>query len=259
MLSLYARAAFSVVAFAGAVIFGLRETDIWSAPDVLVVLSLCALGAYTAIEPVLAIREELRWRGVYDLRDHARRELDRTAVALANTTSIPIETLRVQALVVHRQRRLRGELALELLEESRLKSRPARSGVIWTKGKGVIGLCWKTGREVIANLDTAHNGLAGCTAEQWSQQPDTTTFGLPWEDFNRTVGKYGIIVAVPIVLSGPGFLGCVVVGGAPGQSAGLDTEEVLELVHAAADNIANHLRAPHRRAAWLTRLNSRSE
>lgn len=260
MLRLAFRSALSVAALAGAVVVGLRETDVWTAPDILVVLSLVIVAVFGATEPFFAIRDELRWRSVFDLREHARRELDRVAVSIADATSIPIETLRVQALLVRERRRLlRHEHFLTLLEESRLKARPGHSGVTWTRGKGVIGICWMTEREASANLDHDHNILAECTAEEWARQPPTLTYNLTYEDFRKTVGKYGIVLAQPMMVQGHGFLGCVAVGGASGRSAGLDTDTVLELVQGAADNISGHLRPPHKRAVWLTRLQERGK
>jgi len=84
------------------------------------------------------------------------------------------------------------------------------SGVTWTRGKGVIGLCWETHRPVTHDLRSLeqHEGIS---ESDWDALPaGVEKFGMSHADFLRTRGSYGIVSAVPILLDGENkYIGCV--------------------------------------------------
>lgn len=85
------------------------------------------------------------------------------------------------------------------------------SGIVWTKGKGVIGKCWETRTEQYEDLNARFAPYQAYDRAQWDALPATDRFGLTYDDFQRLGHKYGIVAAVPIVDRNERYIGCVTV------------------------------------------------
>jgi len=115
------------------------------------------------------------------------------------------------------------------------------SGIVWQKGIGVVGLCWKKGKVVHRNLEPIFNRHRNCTPEQWAQLPEKTTMGMSHADFMRTADKYGTIVAVPIVDANERFVGCISLDAPAGSHDALTGKKVVEALGTAGQTVARLL------------------
>ena len=66
----------------------------------------------------------------------------------------------------------------------------------WTRGKGVIGRCWLSGRDEGLNLARPDVARARDDPELWAQLPDEITMGFSFDEIQKVQG-YDAIVAVP--------------------------------------------------------------
>lgn len=102
----------------------------------------------------------------------------------------------------------------------RLGPVPGPSRIRWTRGKGLIGKCWAERSDQGADLVSDFGPRINDTREQWEALPEETRYGLSFEEFTRTKGSYGAIVASPMVTKRGRYKGCIAVD-APGSAYAL--------------------------------------
>lgn len=71
----------------------------------------------------------------------------------------------------------------------------ARSGIRWTKDKGVVGVAWTTRTKVIRDLEEIRQRVG--SPEQFASLPAGEKFGLAWDEFQRTP-HYAAVCANPL-------------------------------------------------------------
>ena len=84
------------------------------------------------------------------------------------------------------------------------------TGVVWTKGKGVVGVCWREndvyGRPLAEDFGTPDYW----TQEEWEAEDDDFRDGLSWDEFARVAKReYGGVLAYPIQAAHDQAVGCV--------------------------------------------------
>lgn len=124
------------------------------------------------------------------------------------------------------------------LARERFEPLPLASEVRWTLGKGVIGVCWQSGREQVVQTEKIDQRWGGCTEEQWRNARADTRMGLPYDDYMKIANKYGTVVAVPIKDRKEHVIGVVTLDGPPGNHAALSRREVVRDVANAALMVA---------------------
>jgi hypothetical protein len=148
---------------------------------------------------------------------------------------VPVRPLGASAWVVVTT--LRGR-RLHRIAKERVNQTPGPSQVRWTKGKGVIGQCWRTGQAQCfdaAAYDALHGGL---TEAAWRAADDT--MGLSYDDYRQIVGKYGTVIAVPLTdARHRRTIGVVALDAPRGWHVCLTHPRVTELVADAAGTVAN--------------------
>lgn len=220
MLSALVGAASTVVlAFAG-----LDESrDMWSPPDALVIASTVTIATLAAVRPV--------WDGIQAIRGSERARLRVEAQIVAEVTlrrvvkrtgldwtavGVNVFLVRVTAAFWRPSwppiRRAQVRIA-----KLRIRSLPKPSGIPWTKGKGVIGACWETQSDIVIDLAEEERALGALSADEFEGLPSEDRFGFTHNEFKRTRGTYGAILAVPIKTDEGEYLGCITVD-APGDS-----------------------------------------
>lgn len=124
----------------------------------------------------------------------------------------------------------------------RFNPRPTRSDIVWTRGKGVIGICWETQDEVDRDLRPACRRFpnGACTEKRWKSVGADLRMGMSLDEFRTMIGKYGEVLAVPIKSANGTFLGCVAVdipiaACKPDDGARLGTIAVKNIVALTAD------------------------
>lgn len=130
------------------------------------------------------------------------------------------------------------------LSRERFSPSPQASNIRWSKGKGVIGQCWRDEREKIINTEDHDKHWTDRTQTEWDNWTGPgfdTRMGLSWAEFQKITGKYGTVVAVPIKDGNEKVIGVVAVDGPPGYHVQLACKEVKEDVTRAAALVAQLL------------------
>ena len=171
------------------------------------------------------------------LNTNARTELElitvckTTLVGVAKLAGLAVTELTVRMYFVRRPPSLFGLRVLRCAASLTLQVRPPqRSNILWTRGTGIMGLCWEKGEhgrlELLA-ADTAEIAAAArqLTANEWAQLSRLEQGGLTQQQA-RAHDYYGTVVAYPIYDNSRKFRGCLVVEGAAGKRPELTTDDV---------------------------------
>ena len=181
------------------------STEFWAHHQGWIIAAL----ASTFIVPMLQA-------GIVEFGERGRRkELERQqnieAVLLTSLLDLErhaganIRTTGVQPFAVRGWWKLERQVRIGKVRLSAIPS----SGVKWTKGKGVIGRCWATRTPKVMDLETYFSPYKDYDKLRWNRLDADIRFGLTYEEFEHLNGKYGVVMAVPIVDSKDKYVGCV--------------------------------------------------
>jgi hypothetical protein len=115
------------------------------------------------------------------------------------------------------------------------------SGIAWRPGLGVIGQCIQRGEDVVENLAALDEQLSDVLPDEWASLGDDLTYGFSYEEFLRVRGKYGVVLASPMIKETPlgsRVIGCVAVDAPANAFAVMASEGIRGLVAAAAVTLA---------------------
>lgn len=224
------------------------ELNIWrartSAPAIGLILTVAALAVLEAFQAAVAEYRESR---LGRLREAIRQDLIATLTALDKLPGLDFETTSVTALLVRRQ--LRPFFRRYLFSVERLRMYPVSPspGILWTKGKGIIGLCWQDRNVVAGETGAPWDLWLQCTKQQWKKAPPDVRLGFRYKEFKAIAGKYEAVVVAPIIVKGR-FEGCVAVDGRRGRVSvdQLIHPRVADAAQSAAIAIGNLLHFAHR-------------
>lgn len=227
----------AVVAAATAVLLGLTQLKVVHPPLRLQVTAVAASAGLAFLSTVTAAVGTWRRRRdaavhdrvsfvlrtlaytVQDLTDLDTRELGLALHLLRADRWPPGAALANLAATVSPSRRA-ARLRLVRVVRERASHRPSASGVVWRPGKGVIGLCVATGEVVGQDVATDTASFTGVPRERWPAVPSQVRDGFSWEEFTALAGRYGAVLAAPLIDdSGPSsqVVGCVSLDGPDGS------------------------------------------
>ena len=219
---------------------GLQQVGLWNASrpvDAALVMLGTTAGFATATE---AAWDDHRRRKGEDLRESVRAVLSPLLFDLQDATGISARRLGVAAYRRHssiwpwRPERLERLLRLRPVNQG-------ASGIVWRPGVGVIGQCVERGEDVIEDLATLDEQLADVGADEWSTLASDLTYGFTFDEYQRVRGKYGVVLATPIIHETPAgsrIVGCVSVDGPPDSFDVMADEAVRGAAASAADVLA---------------------
>ncbi|MCI2237388.1 hypothetical protein MO973_40620 [Paenibacillus sp. TRM 82003] len=225
----------AVLAAAAGAALGLERAGTWDGgPGV-----VAALVLLTAVLAVVSTVEQAvgRWRAG---RRAAHRDvlddlLHAVLWSVVDATGLDPRELAVAAYRLHRPAWPGRPARLLRLHRVRAGRRPAASGTVWAPGKGVIGRCVAEGEVVAVDVSAAESALGEVDAAGWRRLPAEARQGLTFEEHRRLRGKYGAVVAVPLVDdSGPvsAVVGCLALDGPAGSLPRLTDPVVLGVLEA---------------------------
>jgi hypothetical protein len=219
---------------------GLHEMGTWALPGWLST-SLLTTGVLVAFATATeAAIDERRHGHVAELREQARAVLAPLLLEIEEATGINARQLGVAAYRIRKPVWPFSKEHLERLLRMQLVIRVA-SGIVWRPGVGVIGQCVARGEDVVENLAILDEQLADVSPADWDSLGDDLTYGFSYAEFQRVRGKYGVVLASPMIKETPlgsRVVGCVSVDGPPGSFQALASEEIRALVAAAAVTLA---------------------
>jgi hypothetical protein len=219
---------------------GLHEMGTWTLPGWLSAALLIAGVLVAFVTATEAAIDQRRHGRVAELREQARAVLAPLLLEIEEATGIGARQLGVAAYRIRKPVLPFGKDRLERLLRLQLIIRVA-SGIVWRPGVGVIGQCVARGEDVVENLTTLDEQLAGVSPADWDSLGDDLTYGFTYAEFQRVRGKYGVVLASPMIRETPlgsRVVGCISVDGPPGSFQALASEEIRGLVAAAAVTLA---------------------
>ncbi|HKI67059.1 MAG TPA: hypothetical protein VJ989_07295 [Solirubrobacterales bacterium] len=165
---------------------GFPKASTWSAGHALPPIQIAAVAAWVTGQVCLAIQGRRRRRN-RKLEDACRNV---AAFVDEKCPSLPLAEVGVhiwQVPLVKRQLRRAGSFLL-------IGDR-ARSGIPWTKGKGVVGEAWRLKTHLTKNLEEIR--ARANTREAFEALPIDDRLGLSWSEVQRTPG-YKAVYARPL-------------------------------------------------------------
>ena len=228
---------------AAAIPLALRQAMVWeNPPEQLVIGCFLTIAFVGAIEPFVARIRDKRKRLADEQLERIRQVMLMALSDISDIASLGCQDLGVHLFVPkHRFPRGLREPTLERLLRVRLSSVPVPSEVNWIRGKGIVGSCWLQERDVGMDLHGLHSLHYGCDEAHWAKVPEAVRMGMTYQDFQRTQGKHGWVLATPITRSVGGVVGIISVDGPCGSSSALDTGRVRAALRRLADDVERHL------------------
>jgi hypothetical protein len=175
-----------------------------------------------------------------ELREQARAVLAPLLLELEEATRINARQLGVSAYRIRQPIWPFAKPRLERLLRLQLLIRVS-SGIAWRPGLGVIGQCILRGQDVVENLAALDEQLGDTPPDEWASLGDDLTYGLSYEEFLRVRGKYGVVLASPMIKETPlgsRVIGCIAVDAPANAFTVMASEAIRGLVAAAAVTLA---------------------
>lgn len=252
--------AVSVVAALSALALGLSRLDqppgfwgdrVWLIVALLVVVFLWS--AFDAIDRAISASRAKRAAKLDSIRAAGETVLKAALVRTVQDSEVPWTEVGLHLFLVARKWQRKWPFRVAYLWHARrvkMSEFPPPTGIVWTKGKGVVGRCWATGGFVSCDVRNAYAPYLSSTESEWNQLDSDKRFGLTFAEFSLTKDHAGTILAAPILTAagngGHQFAGCVSLD-APGDCyAQLATVEIKQTLQFAAATIGELLKAANR-------------
>jgi hypothetical protein len=218
------RVAAAVIAAAAGLGLGLHETGAVTLPGWLTVTLIVGGVGVAFVTATEAAIDQRRHGRAAELREQARAVLSPLLLELEETTGISTRQLGVAAYRLRHPIWPFGRVRLERLLRMQLLIRVA-SGIAWRP----------------ENLATLDEQLADVSPPDWASLGDDLTYGFSYDEFQRVRGKYGVVLATPMIKETPlgsRVVGCVSVDAPADAFTAMSSDEVRGLVAAAAVTLA---------------------
>lgn len=181
------------------------------------------------------------------LREAVRHPLIAALVSLDELPGLSFRTTSISVLLVRRRLRPPFHQFMFTFERLRMFPVPPSVGILWTKGKGIVGQCWADNNVAAGETGALWERWIGCTKAEWKKAPEEVRLRFRYKEFKAIAGKYEAVLAVPIVVKDR-FQGCVAVDGRRHHVAARDLLDarVADVAQNAALSIGNLLALDNR-------------
>lgn len=208
-----------------------KPDGFWAEREAWVLAALTIAGATPFLQAFIAERGERTRRRAVERERKLESFLVSALIDLVNLGRADWQRTGVQMFLV------RGRWwwsRQERVARVRLAPRPS-SGVVWSKGKGVVGRVWETRRGHVVNAVEHFAPFAGFEEARFLALSPERRYGLSFDDFNRLKGKYGVVAGVPIVDRKDRYVGCLTADLPPDlPQAALDASALLRSLEVTA-------------------------
>lgn len=218
-----------------------QQVGIWSLPRWLLIVMVATVAVVATAASLRSAYWEVKGPRDQRLKSDVGALLRGAAREIAAARELDRDSVGVSAFEV--RRRWIFWQRLERVYRERGHSNPPPSGIDWTKGKGVIGLCWAQNKCVFRDLKGIANKHADCTNEQFQLLENDIKMGLSYDEFVTIIGKYSSVIAFPITDDG-NFIGCIAVDLplSEGTKTSLNHSRVREIAGITAASVGKILR-----------------
>lgn len=226
----------AAVAAAAGFGLGLEQAGVWT-PSPRLVVTLVGAGVLVAFITATEAAYDHHRRGrVEEIREQARAVLSPLLLELEETTGISTREIGLAAYRMRRPVLPFRVPRLERLIRMQLVIR-VTSGIAWRRGVGVIGQCVERGVDVVEDLAALDEQLADVSPDEWDELGRDLTYGFTYDEYLRVRGKYGVVLATPMIQETPlgsRVVGCLAVDTPQSTFPLIASDEVRGLVAAAA-------------------------
>lgn len=236
-----ARLAAAVVLVAATLAITLHGADVWDLADGWVIAAAVAAALAGLAEPVMATVEDRSLVQRLQRTRDVELALRGALVTVMHLFGLECDRIGVNAFVVrtHRVRRWLPD-ALVRVARFRITDSPPPSRVAWTKGKGVIGECWATGRDIGRDLGHDFADFLDAGEAVWLAVPDDVRLGMSYEELQAT-RQHGAVVATPVLDDGLRVRGVVSIDGPTEHFDAYWSDEARAVLQRAAIAIGGYL------------------
>jgi hypothetical protein len=167
-----------------------------------------------ALLPLMNLRRQASDARVNTFKNDIVQILGRTIYQIMRDSGVRGEQLGVHAFEVTRTGKgwgRKGKIEVQRrIGRWRLRDYPPPSGTLWTKEKGVIGLCWQRKKTVGADISSDFGHLRSFSEADFNAlPPEKRPMGLSYDEWLHT-REYGAIVACPIKIGDEEtYKGCI--------------------------------------------------
>jgi hypothetical protein len=212
------------------------SADFWTKHGEWIFWAIIAAGVIPAAQTTIAELGEKKRRKELEREEYLRSLLVTALVYVVRECNAVWDLTGVQVFLVtgwwRRARQVR-------VAKVRLASAPPGS-VVWTKGKGVIGLCWETRTSHTAYLDRPPFSELGTVPDyRWLEIDERTRYGLSFDEYRAFGRRYGTVIALPIMSKGK-YVGCVTLD-MPPEHRLTQPEKALEFLATTSDLVRRFL------------------
>jgi hypothetical protein len=159
-------------------------------------------------------------------------------VQVVQASNLDWTAIGINAFLVRRRYRWVGARVLDRVGRERIRSTPAPSRVLWSRGKGVIGRCWESGQDLGFDLREHFAEISDLTADQWADLPHEQRLGLSHDEYLRT-RQHGLVVATPVLDRSGKVIGVISADAPSGARDRLWNEQVREVLGSGAVALRN--------------------
>jgi hypothetical protein len=162
-------------------------------------------------------------------------------LGILEETDLALTDVGLTVFAVLRSRRVFLRQVQWRIFRLRLESNPRPTHILWTKGKGVLGKCWRDGHW--AGLDHAvhfRDAMDCQTRRDWKKLPKVVRVGLRWKDFKQ-IRDYEYVEAHPMIDKKGHYQGCLVIQVAKDRKGQIGQDRVRRLTERTCATIATVL------------------
>lgn len=123
---------------------------------------------------------------------------------------------------------------------------PATSRIRWTRGKGVVGRCWKEGQNLFIPTGDLYEENPTQKRREWRKLPREVRMRISHREIGRIRGKYLAVLAVPILDWANNVVGVMAVDVRKGSADLLQSDAVAAIVEESAEQIGAMVTASSR-------------
>lgn len=199
-----------------------------------------AVGVVAFTSSVYAATEEYRGHMAAAVRERVAFVLRALAFDLQDATGLDVRDLSLGVYLRRRAIWVPWRERLVRIHRERATSRPVTSGVRWSPGKGVVGRCVAEGQDIGVDLTELDASISEVSREKWATIDPELRLGLSWKEYQRVRGKYGVVLASPIIddTGSPArVVGCVSLDAPAGTRDRVTRDDIRERVASAGTAI----------------------
>jgi hypothetical protein len=213
---------------------GRPSTTFWEAYGWVVVLAIVIAAVVPPLQSLISEFGERGRRKRAELQTTLHPILAGILIMLVEDASCDWQRTGIQVFKVQGKLWWRRQVLVTKLRLAHVQP----SGIKWRQGKGMIGKCWATGEPETRNLEDHYRPYANIDELAWRLlPPNFEKYGLTYEDFQKTKGKFGLLSVFPLT-QGDKYIGCVTADMPPDVSEPVDEAVLRRILSAAAPSLA---------------------